>query len=62
MGNDLLIGFGLVLIGVWLVRLIYAPVAPYTVFAMFLILLSMAYFSADTTYVPRAQLLYTNKA
>jgi glucose dehydrogenase len=57
--TEVWIGVGLVLLAIWLVRLIYAPDGAYTGFAMILILVSMAYFSQDTKYVPQAHLLYT---
>ena len=57
--NGVLVGIGLLIAGIWVVRLIYAPVGAYTVFAMFIILLSMAYFSSNPTYTQSAQLIYT---
>jgi len=60
--SSVIVAFGLVLVAVWVVRLIYAPTGSYTVFAMGVILLSLVYFSTTTTYVPQAQLLYTTKA
>ena len=60
--SSVILAVGLVLLAVWVVRLIYAPVGSYTLFTMAVILLSLVYFSANTTYVPQAQLLYTNKA
>jgi len=55
-------GVVLVLVAVCIVRSIYAPTGSFTLLAMFLILLSLAYFSSNPTYVPQAQLLYTTKA
>jgi hypothetical protein len=60
--NGVVAAVALVLLAVWLVRLIYAPVGSYTLFTMALIVLSLVYFSSETTYVPQAQLLYTTKA
>jgi len=60
--NNVISAVVLLLLAVWIVRLLYAPVGAYTMFAMFLILLSMAYLTSNVTYVLQAELLYVTKA
>lgn len=58
--DSIFVAIGLVIASIWIVRLIYAPVGAYTVFAMFIILLSLAYFTSNPTYTQQARLLYTS--